>query len=128
MVNWHQDILRMLTFHKVKGYFLGLVPRADPILNLESNEAWIYNNSYTLHLISLNLSESQKIYISQQNTSNAAWTSLTDVHETQDHDTIISWLKSLFQTIAEKGTDISKHVGKLLGWYEQIKVTDNPKI
>ena len=60
--------------------------------------------------------------------SNAAWTSITDVHETQDHNTITSWLKSLFQTIAEEGTDILKHVGKLLGWYEQIKVADDPKI
>ena len=59
---------------------------------------------------------------------NAAWTSLTDVHETQDHDTITSWLKSLFQTIAEEGTDIPKHVSKPLSWYEQIKVTDDPKI
>ena len=57
-----------------------------------------------------------------------AWTSLTDVHEMQDHDIITLWLKSLFQTVAKEGTDISKHVSKLLGWYEWIKVADNPKI
>ena len=96
----------MLTFLKVKGYPLGLVPRPDPVSNPESSEAWIHNDSYALHLISLNLSESQKIHISQWNTSNAAWTLPTDVHETQDHDMITSWLKSLFQTIAEEGTDI----------------------
>ena len=127
-VNWWQDILRMLTFLKVKGYPLGLVPRPDPVLNPEINEAWIHNNSYTLYLISLTLSESQKIHISQQNMSNVAWTLLTDFHEMQDHDTITSWLKSLFQTVAEEGPDISKHISKLLNWYEQIKVTDNPEI
>ena len=74
----------MLTFSKVEGYPLRLIPRPDPVLN----EAWIHNDSYALHIISLNLSESQKIHISRQNTSNAAWTPLTNVHETQDHDTI----------------------------------------
>ena len=54
--------------------------------------------------------------------------SLTNVHETQDHDTITSWLKSLFQMVAEEGTDIPKHVSKLLGWYEWIKVADDPEI
>ena len=55
----------MLTFLKVKGYPLGLVPRQDPVLNLESNEVWIHNDSYALYLISLNLFESQKIHISR---------------------------------------------------------------
>ena len=105
----------MLTFPKLKGYPLRLIPRLDPVLSPESNEVWIHNNSYTLHLISLNLSESQKIHISQQHTSNTAWTSLADVHETQDHDTITSWLKSLFQIVAKEETDIPKHVRKLLG-------------
>ena len=40
------------------------VPRPNPVLNLESNKAWIHNDSYALHLISLNLSEGQKIHIS----------------------------------------------------------------
>lgn len=118
----------MLTFLKVKGYPLGLVPKPDPVQDPMSTETCIHNDSYALYLISLNLSESQMIHISQRNMSNTAWTSLTDIHGTQDHDTITSWLKSLFQTVADEGSDIPKHVSKLLGWYERIKVADDPEI
>jgi len=52
---------------------------------------------------------------------------LIDVHETQDHDTITSWMKSLFQTIAEEGADIPKHDNKLLEWYERITLDDDPE-
>ena len=41
----------MLTFLKVKGYSLGMIPRPDPVLNLESNEVWIHNDSYILSLL-----------------------------------------------------------------------------
>ena len=63
-VNWQEDILRMLTFLKVKDYPLGLVPKPDPSHHPNSANAWTHNNSYALHLILLNLLESQKIHIS----------------------------------------------------------------
>ncbi len=54
----------MLTFLKVKDYLLGKILRPDPDDDPEGAEAWDHNDSYTLHLISLNLSESQNIHIS----------------------------------------------------------------
>jgi len=75
--------------------------RPDPDHDTEGAEAWDHNNSYALHLISLNLSESQKIHISCKTTSNSAWIALLDIHEAQDHNTITSWMKSLFQTVAK---------------------------
>ena len=80
-----------------------------------------------LHLISLNLSESQKIHISCKTTSNNAWNALLDIHKAQDHDTITSWMKSLFQTVADEGSDIPKHVNKLLEWYEKIILANDPE-
>ena len=59
--------------------------------------------------------------------SSAAWTALIDIHKMQDHDTITSWMKSLFQTIMEEGANIPKHVNKLLGWYERITLADDPE-
>ena len=117
-VNWREDIIRMLSFLKVKEYLLGHIPRPDPDQDPESAEAWDHNDSYALHLILLNLSESQKIHINRKTTSNSAWIALQDIHEAQDHDTITSWMKSLFQTVADEGSDIPKHINKLLGWYE----------
>jgi len=63
-VNWWEHILQMLTFLKVKDYPLRLVPKLDPSQHPDSANAWTHNDSYALHLISLNLSESQKIHIS----------------------------------------------------------------
>src|SRR6267378_4083707 len=126
-VNWHEDMIRMLTFLKVKDYLLGKIPRPDPNDDPEGAEAWDHNDSYALHLISLNLSESQKIHISWKITSNSAWNALLDIHEAQDHDTITSWMKSLFQTVAEEGSDILKHINKLLGWYERIILANDPE-
>jgi len=117
----------MLNFLKVKEYLLGNIPRPDPDLNPDGAEAWDHNDSYALHLISLNLSEGQKIHISRKTTSNSAWNALLDIHEAQDHDTITSWMKSLFQTVAEEGPDIPKHVNKLLEWYEKIILANDPE-
>jgi len=66
-VNWCEDIIWMLNFLKVKDYLLGKIPRPDPDDDPDGGKAWDHNDSYTLHLISLNLSESQKIHISQKN-------------------------------------------------------------
>ena len=63
-VNWREDILRMLTLLKVKDYPLGLVLKPDLRQHPNSANVWIHNDSYALHLISLNLTESQKIHIS----------------------------------------------------------------
>ncbi len=126
-VNWREDMIRMLTFLKVKDYLLGKILRPDPDEDPEGAEAWDHNDSYALHLISLNLSESQKIHISRKITSNSAWNALLDIHEAQDHDTITSWMKSLFQTVAEEGSDIPKHINKLLGWYERIILANDPE-
>ena len=93
----------MLSFLKVKDYLLGLIPRPDPDHDPESTKAWDHNDSYALHFISLNLSESQKIHINQKTTSNGAWITLQDIHEAQDHDMITSWMKSLFQMTADEG-------------------------
>ena len=125
--NWREDIIRMLNFLKVKEYLLGNIPRPDPDLDPEGAEAWDHNDSYALHLISLNLSEGQKIHISRKTTSNSAWNALLDIHEAQDHDTITSWMKSLFQTVAEEGSDIPKHVNKLLEWYKRIILANDPE-
>ena len=126
-VNWREDIVRMLGFLKVKEYLFGHVPRPDPFEDPEGTEAWDHNDSYALHLISLNLSESQKIHISRKTTASSAWNALLDIHEAQDHDTITSWMKSLFQTVAGEGTDIPKHIKKLLGWYERIILANDPE-
>ena len=58
---------------------------------------------------------------------NGAWITLQDIHEAQDHDIIMSWMKSLFQMTADEGFDISKHINKLLGWYEQIILANDPE-
>ena len=63
-VNWREDMIQMLTFLKVKDYLLSKIPRPDPDDNPKGAKAWDHNDSYALHLISLNLSESQKIHIS----------------------------------------------------------------
>ena len=125
--NWREDIIRMLNFLKVKDYLLGNIPRPDPDQDPDEADAWDHNDSYALHLISLNLSESQKIHISRKTTSNSAWKALLDIHEAQDHDTITSWMKSLFQTVAEEESDIPKHVNKLLEWYEKIILANDPE-
>jgi len=125
--NWRDDIIRMLNFLKVKDYLLGNIPRPDPDLNPDEAEAWDNNDSYALHLISLNLSEGQKIHISCKTTSNSAWNALLDIHKAQDHNTITSWMKSLFQTVAKEGSDIPKHVNKLLEWYKKIILTNDPE-
>ena len=117
----------MLSFLKVKEYLFGHVPRPDPLEDPEGTEAWDHNDSYALHLISLNLSESQKIHISRKTTSNSAWNALLDIHEAQDHNTITSWMKSLFQTVAEEGSNISKHIDKLLEWYKIFILANNPE-
>ena len=80
----------MLNFLKVKDYLLSNIARPDPDHNPNGAEAWDHNDSYTLHLISLNLSESQKIHISCKTMSNSAWIALLDIHEAQDHNTITS--------------------------------------
>jgi len=126
-VNWREDIIRMLSFLKVKEYIFGNVPRPDPEEDPDGTEAWDQNDSYALHLISLNLSESQKIHISRKTTASSAWNALLDIHEAQDHDTITSWMKSLFQTVAGEGTNIPKHINKLLGWYERIILANDPE-
>ena len=72
-VNWREDIVRMLNFLKVKEYIFGNVPRPDPEEDPEGAKAWDHNDSYALHLISLNVSESQKIYISCKTTASSAW-------------------------------------------------------
>jgi len=125
-VNWREDMMRMLNFLSVKDYLLGNVPRPDPDHDPEEAKAWDYNDSYALHLVSLNLTEGQKIHISRKETSHGAWIALQDIHEAQDHDTITSWMKSLFQTTAEEGSDIPKHVNKLLEWYEKIILANDP--
>jgi len=126
-VNWQEDIIRMLNFLKVKEYIFGNVPRPDPEEDPDRTDAWDQNDSYALHLISLNLSESQKIHISRKTTASSAWNVLLDIHEAQDHDTITSWMKSLFQTVAGEGTNIPKHINKLLGWYERIILANDPE-
>jgi len=55
--NWREDIIQMLNFLKVKEYLLSNIPRPDPDLDPDEAEAWDHNDSYALHLISLNLSE-----------------------------------------------------------------------
>ncbi|KAF8237664.1 hypothetical protein L208DRAFT_1126136, partial [Tricholoma matsutake] len=88
------------------AYPLSLVPKLDPHQDPKSANVWSHNDSYALHLISLNLSKSQKIHISRKTTSSTAWAALVDIHESQDHNTITSWMKSLFQTVTEEGADI----------------------
>ena len=58
-VNWYEDIIQMLNFLKVKDYLLSKILRPD-----EDEDPEGANDSYALHLISLNLSKSQKIHIS----------------------------------------------------------------
>jgi len=36
-------------------------------------------------------------------------------------------MKSLFQTVAKEGSNIPKHNNKLLGWYKQIILTNDPE-
>ena len=36
-------------------------------------------------------------------------------------------MKSLFQTVADEGSDISKHINKLLGWYKRIILANDPE-
>src|SRR6266700_7516048 len=117
----------MLNCLKIKDYLLSKILRPDPDDDPESAKAWDHNDSYALHLISLNLSENQKIHINRKTTSNSAWIALQDIHEAQDHDMITSWMKSLFQTVADEGSNIPKHINKLLGWYKRIILANDPE-
>lgn len=120
---WRFEISLVLELCELDEYVKGEIARPDPVEDPVGADNWSFNDTYAKLLISINITSSEKMYISRCTTSHDMWAKLEAVHQS---DQLLSiYRDGLFHTHAEDGDDISEHLNKLLRYREGINLIGN---
>ena len=119
---WRDQIGRMMQLCGADVYVYGLIPRPNPKVDRALSRLWSTNDRYTQVLITQNIEASQMIHVSRSKTSNQMWKSLQSIYETQDHQTAVTMLRSMFAMRAAEGDDIPEHLTKIKKLWEHLNM------
>lgn len=97
----------------VVDYIEGTIPRPDPIHDPKGASIWDGNNQYAAYLISKNINATQMMHISSTRIASQRWSNLAAVHESNDDQTAIQYIRNLYHTVAQEDTNIPEHLNKL---------------
>jgi len=79
-VFWRAHIIDIFRLCRVKGYVNGTLLSPDPNVDPEGAENWTYNDAYTRLIISLNVTQSQKVNTLMCKSAQEVWAKLEDIH------------------------------------------------
>jgi len=114
------DINAIIELCGVEGYVKGTLLRPDPNIDPEGAENWSYNDAYTRLIISLNVTQSQKMNTSMCNNAREVWNRLEDVNRSQVCKTIFGYKRKLCHTTAGERDNIIEHLDKLKKYRQQV--------
>jgi hypothetical protein len=119
-VFWRVDIIEIFRLCGVEGYVKGTLLCPDPNVDPEGAENWSYNDVYTQFIISLNVTQSQKVNTSMCNNAYEVWAKLEDANGSQASNTILAYRRRLFHTTAGERDNIIEHLNKLKKYRQQV--------
>ena len=119
-VFWRVEIIEIFGLCGVEGYVKGTLLYPDPNVDPESAEHWSYNDAYTQYIISLNVTQSQKVNTLLCNNAHEVWAKLEDANVSQAFNTIIAYRRKLFHTTVGERDNIIEHLKKLKKYRQQV--------
>jgi len=118
--DWCNLIKWLFITYKVEHYVDGTIPHPDSELYPTSADNWTQNDALTCSIITSNIVGTQRLHTNPCMTSHEMWQALKAVHETQGHETVINYIRVLFQCSVDEGTDIAKHLELMKGTWGHI--------
>jgi gag-polypeptide of LTR copia-type len=119
-VFWRVDIIEIFRHCGVEGYVKGTLLRPDPNVDPDGAENWSYNDAYTRFIISLNVTQSQKVNTLMCNSAYEVWAKLEDANRFQAFKTIFGYRLKLFHTTAGERDNIIEHLDNLKKYRQQV--------
>jgi len=119
---WSQSMALLFKLFKVQGYVLGKVPCPDTQNDPVGAENWGYNDTFAQLLITSNIAPSERVHTNGCPMSNRMWLSLQSMHESTSHLILTTHLRTLMNTTAAEGNNITDHISKLKQCWDQLSL------
>ena len=122
---WKEQMLRIFKVCGVRAYIEGTLLRPNEATHRDDFDAWEFNDGYAQLLITINLSSSQMLYVTQLPTARTMWQALAAIHEVRGHQTAMAIQRQLFRAEAHDGDNISEHLTRLKEYWERLNMIRN---
>ena len=111
--SWHDDIELMSSICGLSNYVDGTLKCPNRSKDPVGASNWKFNDNYTKKIIRERISQGQKHYVNNCQTSNDMWTNLLAIHQFCGDHTQNQLMRKLMRMMAQDDNDIIGHLNNI---------------